>query len=113
MVNAPEFAFSGYASWPLRSKYGTLIPRFDWTFKDQVFLSPENDPRIGQAPLWLFNFRLGYRTPDSKFEISGWVRNLTNEAYALEVINLARLRYSVVYAIGDPRTYGITVGARF
>jgi len=113
LVNSPEFAFSGYLSWPLESDYGTLTPRFDWSFKDQVFFGPEDDPEIGQSPLWLMNFRLSYRTADSQLEIAGWVRNLADKKYRLDAINLARFRQSVIYAIGDPRTFGVTFQVSF
>ena len=113
LVNSPEFAFSGYLSWPLESVYGTLTPRFDWSFKDQVFFGPEDDPELGQAPLWLMNFRLGYRSPNSRLEIAGWVRNLADKKYRLDAINLARFRQSVIYAIGDPRTFGVTFQVSF
>ena len=113
LVNSPEFAFSGYLSWPLESDYGTLTPRFDWSFKDQVFFGPEDNPEIGQAPLWLMNFRLAFRTADSRLEIAGWVRNLADKKYRLDAINLARFRQSVIYAIGDPRTFGVTLQVTF
>ncbi|HEB88953.1 MAG TPA: TonB-dependent receptor, partial [Deltaproteobacteria bacterium] len=114
LINAPEFSFVGYAQWPLSfGDRGTITPRFDWSFKDQVFFSPENVDYAGQKPLWLLNLRVGYRSPDGHFEVAGWVRNLTDEVYRLDAINLTGLRLAVVYAIGDPRTYGLSTRITF
>ena len=113
LINSPEYSFAGYVSWAFSSTYGTLLPRVDWAYKSEVFFSPANDPKIKQDPLWLLNLRLGYTTPDGNIEISGWVQNLTDEVYRLDMINLARFRELLLYAMGDPRTYGLTVQVRF
>ena len=113
LINSPEYSFAGYVSWAFTSTYGTLLPRVDWAYKSEVFFSPANDPKIKQDPFWLLNLRLGYTTPDGNIEISGWVQNLTDEVYRLDMINLARFRELILYAMGDPRTYGLTVQMRF
>ena len=114
LINSPEFSFAGYLQWDVRlDRWGTLSPRLDWTYKDQVFFSPANEELVGQPPLWLFNLRFAYRTPGDNIEIAGWVRNLTNEVYRLDVFNLARFRKEIAYAMGDPRTFGLTLSVRF
>ena len=113
LINSPELAFSGYLAWPVTTNIGDFTARFDYSFKDNIFFSPANDPSIGQDALWLMNFRLAYTVPDSSVEIAGWVRNLTGVTYAVDILNLARFNRSVLYAMGDPRTFGVTVQARF
>ena len=113
LINSPEFAFAGYASWAFTSSYGTLLPRFDWSYKSEVFFNPANDPLIKQGALWLMNLRLGYTTPDGRIEVAAWVQNLTDTVYRLDILNLARFRNAVLYAMGDPRSYGITFQVRF
>jgi len=113
LVNSPEFSFIGFAAWPIGGDWGTVIPRVDWTFKDEVFFDPSNSPLLKQDPLWLLNFRLTYKAPSDNFELSGWVENLTDQAYTVDVFNLARLRRSILHAVGDPRTYGVTATVKF
>ncbi|MFL2935360.1 MAG: TonB-dependent receptor [Myxococcota bacterium] len=113
LINSPEYSFAGYVSWAFTSDYGTVLPRLDWSYKSEVFFSPANDPLIKQGPLWMLNMRVGYTTPDGNLEIAGWVQNLTDEVYRLDMINLARFRQLMLYAMGDPRTYGVTVQVRF
>jgi iron complex outermembrane receptor protein len=113
MVNSPEFSFVGYVQWPLPTPYGVVVPRFDWSFKDDIFFSPENSDLVGQSALWLMNARLMYKAPSENIEVSFWVENLTDQRYTLDVFNLARFRQSILYAIGDPRTYGVTLKVQF
>ena len=113
LINAPEFAFAGYVSWPIQTRFGLLSPRYDWSYKGQVFFSPTNNLPLSQDPLWLMNFRFAYTTPGRNIEIAGWVRNMTNEVYRVDVVDNARFRRSLLYAMGEPRTYGVTLSARF
>jgi outer membrane receptor protein involved in Fe transport len=113
LINSPELAFAGYLSWPLNSRFGVLTPRFDWTYKSQVFFSAQNNPNIAQDPLWLLNLRLGYMNPGNNIELAGWIRNVTDVAYRGDVLNLARFRDSILYVMGEPRTYGVTLNVRF
>lgn len=113
LVNSPNYAFIGFVAWPIGGDWGALVPRFDWTFKDTVYFAPSNSDLLKQDPLWLMNFRLTYKAPSENFELAGWVENLTDQAYTLDVINLARLRSAILHAVGDPRTYGVTATMRF
>ena len=114
LINAPELSFVGYAQWPLElGGRGNITPRLDWSYKDQVYFSPENIDFVGQKPLWLVNLRLGYTTPNGSVSVAGWVRNLTDVAYRADAIDLTNLRSAIMYAMGVPRTYGITLELRF
>ena len=113
LINSPEKAFIGFVAWPVGGSWGSLTPRFDWSFKDEVFFTAENTEYVQQDPLWLLNLRVTYRDPAERIELSGWIENLTDQAYTVDAFNLARLRRSVLHAIGDPRTYGITLAFKF
>ena len=113
LINSPEFSFIGFVAWPLGGEWGTVIPRLDWTFKDEIFFNPNNSDALKQDPLWLLNFRMVYKSPSDNFEIAGWVQNLTDQAYTVDVFNLARLRRAILHAVGDPRTYGLTATFKF
>jgi iron complex outermembrane receptor protein len=113
LINSPEFSFIGFVALPIRTDWGVITPRFDWSFKDKVFFSAANSDLVAADPLWLANFRVTYKSPDDHFELAGWIENLTDQAYAQDVLNLARLRKALLYAIGDPRTYGLTLTLRY
>jgi len=113
LVNSPEFSFIGFVAWPVAGDWGFLVPRFDWSFKDKVYFSPANADLVKQDPLWIMNLRLTYKSPSENFELSGWIENLTDQRYTVDVFNLARLRSSILHAVGDPRTYGLTMKVTF
>ena len=114
LINSPRFSFAGYVQWDLQTDgRGSFTPRLDWTYKSEVFFNPANDPLVSQPALWLLNLRFAYRTPADTVEVAGWVRNLTNEVYRLDVFNLARFQREIAYAMGDPRTFGVTLSVLF
>jgi iron complex outermembrane receptor protein len=60
----------------------------------------------------LANFRLGFRT-DEGLNIFGWVRNAFDKKY-LEVLATTPGNTGLISGnVGDPRTYGVTVGLSF
>jgi iron complex outermembrane receptor protein len=114
LINAPPYAFTGYVQWDLPIwGWGSLAPRFDWAFKDKVYFSPQNLEEVSQGSLWLMNARLAYTTPNDMIEVAGWVRNLTDEVYHADVINLSNFQQAILYIMGDPRTYGFSLTVRF
>ena len=54
-----------------------------------------------------------YTTPNDMVEVAGWVRNLTDEVYYADTIDLSSAQGSILYIVGDPRTYGISLMVRF
>lgn len=143
LISAPRFTLIGVLEYELEfarfglPDVGFLVPRFDFSFKDEVFFDgsgglgaaanisnfevppsvrlpdpfPENV--LSQEAYWLFNARLAYRTPDQRIEVAGWVRNLTDERYLVDAFDLS-LGFSKVLQIwGMPRTYGVTLSLRW
>ena len=113
LVNSPKFSFIGFVAWPIGGDWGTVIPRFDWSFKDTVYFGAANAEFVKQDPLWLMNVRVTYQSPSETFQVSAWVKNLTDQAYTVDVFNLARVREAILHAIGDPITYGLTLKVSF
>ena len=124
LPNTPRFTFSGSAVYTLElGKFGALIPRWDFAWTDDIFFDQSNgrgnpndenvlfmpDFAIGQPAYWLHNVRLAYRTPDGAIEVAGWVRNLLDERYKTLAFDASAAGF-VGNIVGDPRTYGISVG---
>src|SRR5262249_8098781 len=123
MLNSPRLASSGHIQLDVPiGRFGSLVPRFDWTFKSQVYFDPNQGrgiegtfPKgtIGQDDLWRFNAQLTYRTPAGNIEVSGWVRNLTNESYIVDAFDTSQGFGSILFVIGTPRLYGLSLSLRF
>lgn len=113
LVNSPNLSFIGFVQWPFGGEWGSVVPRFDWSYKDRVYFAASNSDRVKQDPLWLLNMRVTYQSPTETFSISAWMENVTDQKYTVDVFNLARLRSAILHAIGEPRTYGLTMRVNF
>lgn len=124
LLNSPHFAWSGHAQLDIPlGRYGALVPRFDWAFKSDIAFDP-NEGRgalgefpkgtLGQANLWLLNARLAWHSPDESIELAGWVRNLTDEAYVIDAFDISTTQFqSLIFVIGQPRFYGLSVSLQY
>jgi iron complex outermembrane receptor protein len=128
LVASPKYAMTGSIAYevPLPElngwALGSLTPRFSFTYKDDVFFDPSggkgglaNFPEgtFGQPAYWTYNTTLTWRSEDDRFEVMGWIHNLTNEYYKTESFDVSRGFGIILDAYADPRTYGITVTFAF
>ena len=115
LVNAPEFSLVGslHYEWQLPGELGVLTPRFDYRYKSQVFYTPENDSQIGAEGRWLFDMRIDYVSTAGDVGVGFWVRNLTEEFYAVTAFDRKKNTGSIVYVISEPRTFGATASFKF
>jgi iron complex outermembrane receptor protein len=124
LINSPTFKLSGAAEWPFDlGRWGTIVPRYDFAWSDAIFFDPtegrgspdfrgETDKpeyAVGQAPYWLHNLRLAYRTPAGNMEIAAWCRNLLDERYKVYAFDASFFAGVVVNFVGEPRTIGLDV----
>lgn len=97
---------------PLSDSLGlraTLSEKYDSSYNTGSNLLP----RKIQGPYGLMNARLGIGAPDDKWTVEAWSENLTNKYY-YEVAFDAPFQYNQINSfLGAPRTFGITVRARF
>ena len=127
LPNAPRFKVSGNISYDFELSFGTITPRYEFTWSDDVYFDPSEgrgspdvngepfmpENTIGQEALILHNFRLGYTVPSGNLEIAGWVRNLTDEVYKTLAFDASAGPGLVGNLIGDPRTYGLSAKVSF
>jgi iron complex outermembrane receptor protein len=124
LLGSPEWSMSGAIEYEasLPRELGFLIPRFSFSYKDKMFFDPAEgkgalqtlpDDTIAQKAHWLFNASLLWRNAGEWLEISGWVRNITDEAVRLQSSDITDGFNFVQDVYGDPRTYGFTVSAYF
>ena len=128
LPNAPRFKISGNVSYPFTIFGGmTLTPRYEFTWSDDVLFDPSGgtgspdvtgelfmpELTIGQEALILHNLRLTLTNEENTFELSGWVRNLTNEVYKQLAFDASAGPALVGNLLGDPRTYGLSAKVSF
>ena len=128
LLNSPNFKVSLTAEQTIPlGRLGTLAARWDGAWTDDTNYDatqskgvPNFDgnqflPKgtIGQKAFWQHNVRLGYRTPDTKVEIAGWVRNVTDKVYKTFAFDVSAFNGTTVYFLGEPRMYGLTLTTSF
>jgi iron complex outermembrane receptor protein len=69
-------------------------------------------PNKVQQGFTVVNARIGVRGPDEAWAAELWAQNLLNQDYT-QVIFDSAFQGSYTAYLGDPRTYGLTVRARF
>ena len=50
--------------------------------------------------------RLTFRSPDCKYEVAGWRRNVTDERYKTYAADVSAFRAVVLNYVGEPRSCG-------
>lgn len=114
LIAAPRFSVSSIVEYEIPlSRFGSLIPQYDFSWRSKTYLDPQALDPISQPAYWLHNARLTYRTPDGRIEIAGWVQNFLNQYYKEDVFDLTRDFNTILEVWGDPRTYGFTVTYRW
>jgi iron complex outermembrane recepter protein len=121
LTNAPEWTVTGSSTFeqPIGDDWlGLAYLDFRYT-TDQITGSDLN-PGKTQPEYWLVNARIGISRQDERIGLELWARNLLDEAYQqiafdvpLQSGNANPGLRSYGAFLGDPRTYGVTLRARY
>jgi iron complex outermembrane receptor protein len=91
---------------------GKLLVRGDYQYQSRIFFDEFNDPTRSQKAFATLSARASWSSPDDKWSISLWARNLTDVHYITNALRSAGT-YGTAVVYAAPRTYGLTVGAHF
>lgn len=83
------------------------------TYSSEQFFEIPNTPAISEDGYVLAHARAGVRFNDGAFEITAFARNLFNEKYLIDAGNTGGAFGTATFIAGEPRLYGIQVGAKF
>ena len=109
LIAAPRYNLSGVVEYEIPlNRWGSLIPRFDFSWRSQAFVDPQAEDLVAQAPYALLNARLAYLTPGGRIEVAAWVRNFMDQKYTIDVFDLTRQYKTLLEVWGEPRTFGAT-----
>lgn len=110
---APEHTASAYIKLNYSFSNGAgLDGKFKIRYQDDMFFDPDNNPINVSPSHTLLDTWAAYTTPDNKWEIKLWVKNITDKEYVTHGFTQrgSRIAFGV---FGEPRTYGGTVTYRF
>jgi iron complex outermembrane recepter protein len=115
LQNAPEFSARGAISYDwVMADESRVTFRSDVNWQDRVFFTEFNNADATQAAHAIWNAGISYASPNDKYTVDLWVRNITDEFVIVNNIITAPLFNSVrVGSLAPPRTYGVTLGVNF
>ncbi len=83
------------------------------TYKSKVFFELPNTEAISQKGYTLVNLRAGLEFAQGRYSVGGFVRNATNKRYLIDAGNTGGGFGIPTYIAGEPRFYGVELGAKF
>ncbi|TFW31482.1 TonB-dependent receptor domain-containing protein [Duganella callida] len=110
LSSAPRKQFSTAANInvPIGSA-GYLTGAANYAWRDIYNTGAANDPNLQIPGYGLANMSVGYESPDRGWKVTAWVKNANDTRYILtRSTQVVRAEYD-----GEPRTFGLTLGAKF
>jgi len=110
MSSAPRKQYSAAVNLnvPL-GEIGFLTTAANYAWRDTYNTGAANDPNLQIPSYGLANMSVGYESPDRTWKVTAWVKNANNTRYILtRSTQMVRAEYD-----GEPRTFGISLGAKF
>ena len=89
---------------------GSLALRGEYIHSGKIYFDQFNVDQTKQASYDLWNAYLTYTSPDARWTVAAWGKNLDDEVYVLQIYPSGLLGMRGLLA--PPRTYGIRVGYR-
>jgi len=116
LANSPKFSLNGTSriARPISALGGEIFMQTDFSYRTKYntrLLTASTRPLVVQDAFWLANGRIGITTAGQKLELAGWIKNIFDERYLLEVFDQGTINTLDLYA--EPRTYGVSVTYKF
>jgi len=108
---AENFNLNASVRYDLETRLGTFAPEVSVKYRGHYYTSKENVIRLGGFAT--ADARLSYTSPGQTIYGSLWIKNLTDKRAVLVVDDPSEFWGSNVAYVNAPRTYGVTLGARF
>jgi iron complex outermembrane receptor protein len=109
---APEYTGHLGTEYTMTLDEAFLTARLDWSYRSDTFFDRSNNELDTQEAYSLINARLRYDA--ELYYIDLWARNLGDESYVTgQLINPPFACNCRTVNVGAPRTFGVTLGARF
>ena len=114
LSNAPSFTFAGGVDLTVMDNdSGKFSLHGDMSYAASQYFEVLNVPRLRQKSYALLSGHIDWESGNGLYSASIWGKNLTNKFYFTSRVDLLAGFGFDYNHIGAPRTYGITVGAKF
>lgn len=110
----PKFTFSGVADYvvPLAND-DQLNLQFTASYRASQYGDLSDSPYTAMPSLWLENIRVGYTFDEGRWEISGYITNLSGQKYVVNSGDLTNPFGFIQQIVGTPRVFGGALDYRF
>lgn len=115
LPRAPEWKLGGAVQWDGETNDGgEILARLSYVWQSEVFFTIFNIEAASEPSYGLLDARLAYTTPNGRWSVAAFGKNLTDETYFTNQI-LTGTVYGAEFVgpLGPPRTYGVEFGFRF
>lgn len=114
LSNAPTFTFNATIDLTVfDGEMGKFSLHPDIAYQSSQFFEVLNVPRLRQSSYALVGGHIDWESADGRFNASIWGKNLTDKFYFTSRVDLLAGFGFDYNHIGNPRMYGVTVGAKF
>lgn len=114
LSNAPTLTLNGGIDWTVvEGDFGSFSVHPEIAYQSSQYFEVLNIPRLRQGGYALVSGHIDWESADGRFNASLWGKNLTKEFYFTSRVDLLAGFGFDYNHIGNPRTYGVTVGAKF
>jgi len=112
LPSAPKASLNGTARYTYPLSFGDLITQVDFNYRSKVYFDTANTERLSDPARVFVNAQLGLRFDDGRYEMGLWARNLFAETNIVDITPIPSLGFDVM-SIGEPRTYGFYLRAKY
>ncbi|MBQ1542642.1 MAG: TonB-dependent receptor [Caulobacteraceae bacterium] len=112
LPSAPELSLNGTAHYEHDLPIGAFVGQVDFTYRSKIYFDTANTARLSDPARTFVNAQLGWRLDQGRYEVGLWGRNLFDETNISDITPLPSLGFDVI-SVGQPRTYGVYLRARY
>lgn len=111
-ASSPKVTLASVARYDIPVGAYVLGVQADGSYTGAHFFTADNNPALYEDGYWLANTSVGLRDALGRYSATVWAKNLFDKKYLLSGLANASLGFMELFP-GLPRTYGLTVAARF
>ncbi|WP_176598577.1 MULTISPECIES: TonB-dependent receptor [Sphingobium] len=114
LSNAPSLTLNGGIDWTaVEGGFGAISIHPEIAYQSSQYFEVLNIPRLRQKGYALVSGHIDWESADGRFNASLWAKNLTKKFYFTSRVDLLAGFGFDYNHIGNPRSYGVSVGAKF
>ncbi len=117
-AEVPETTYSLGVQYTLDTAFGIFIPRLDYSYVDEIFMgldagAGQNEDQSTFDDYGLVNARVGWISPEARFEAALYATNLTDELYYFGAATVGDSTGNFMTTTAPPRMYGMELRYNF